>query len=128
MTYEDLLNNISKNECLSIYNKQSSQFFGSFVIELYYKNAIKIQFLNDRGIIEVSIIVPTLFSINVIPLKFAVDFVLGKERKNCIYTFSKLLDAYMFFMNNMQILDKIIEKNMLKKINYKWQTNTKGQF
>lgn len=127
MTYDDLINNISKNEHLSIYkNEHSSNFFGNFAIYFYYKNKIKMQFLNDRGIIEVSIIVPNIFSVNIIPLGFAVNFVLKTESQNTMYTFSQILDAYTFFMDNIECLDKIIEKNMLKKINNKWNQANQG--
>ena len=120
MMYEDLLAKFSENPHLTIYNKQSSLFMGSFIVDFYYKDKINMQFLNDRGIVEVSLVVPSVFSLNAIPLKFVVDFVQGIQSPNSKYIFSNVLEGYEFFMNNMQILDKIIENKMLKKINRKW--------
>ena len=132
MMYEDLLARFSKHQHLTIYNKKSSLFMGSFIIDFYYKDKINMQFLNDRGIVEVSVVVPTVFSSNVIPLKFVVDFVQGIQSPNSTYTFSNVLEGYTFFMNNMQSLDKIIENKMLKKINCKWvdkcKTQNRGRF
>ena len=56
MTYEDLLEALSDNKNLSVCkNNYLPQFFGDFVIEMLYKKRLKVQILNDKGIIEISI-------------------------------------------------------------------------
>lgn len=117
MEYEDLLNNLHKNKDFCICeNKYSPQFFGNFNIKLYYKDKIKLRILNDRDIIEILLIYHSLFSLDTVPLGFAVDFLKNTSNKNKTYTFSSISDAYLFLESSIAYLDEITEKDLLKNI------------
>lgn len=116
MNYEELLNKLFENKDFSICEKSyNPQHFGNFNIDFLYKNRIKMQILNDRGIIEIFLIYKSLFSINTIPLGFAIDS-LKNVCKKTIYNFSNNYDAYIFLINSIVYLDEIIEKDLLKNI------------
>lgn len=62
MTYEDLLEVLSDNKNLSICkNNYLPQFFGDFVIEMLYKKRLKVQILNDKGIMKYQLIFQSYF-------------------------------------------------------------------
>lgn len=124
MTYSELIHNISIDNDLSISKTEfSNQHFGSFIVEFKYKNSLIIQILSDRGIIEVSIIVPTLFSSMAVPLKYAVSFVRQDIGQQKFYTFNEVKDAYLFFQSSYDALDLIIRDNLIKSIVNHWKND-----
>lgn len=123
MTYEDLLEALSDNKNLSICkNNYLPQFFGDFVIEMLYKKRLKVQILNDKGIIEISIKFSKLFSVTEVPLKYAVNYVQsGDKNIQGPYTFNSIEEAYSFFQNGNNALDRIITEDLLKLIVNDWR-------
>lgn len=122
MTYNELINNLSIDENILICTKNYLyQHFGNFIIELEYKKVLRIQILNDRGIIEISIEVPTLFSSMTVPLKYAVSYVQSDTNQQNQYTFGGVREAYLYFHSSYKLFDKIIQDNMLKLIANHWK-------
>lgn len=88
MEYEELLNILSENKNFSICeSRYSPQHFGNFNIDFLYKSKIKMQILNDRGIIEIFLIYRLTFFATAVPLGFAIDFLKNSANKNNSYSF-----------------------------------------
>ena len=123
MTYEDLLEALSDNKNLSVCkNNYLPQFFGDFVIEMLYKKRLKVQILNDKGIIEISIKFSKLFSITEVPLKYAVNYVQSDDKNiQGTYTFNNIDEAYSFFQNSYDVLDRIITEDLSQLIVNNWR-------
>lgn len=123
MTYEELIEALSDNKNLSICkNNYLPQFFGDFVIEILYKKRLKVQILNDKGKLEISIKFSKLFSVTEVPLKYAVNYVQsGDKNIQGPYTFNNIEEAYSFFQNGYNALDRIINEDLSKLIVNNWR-------
>lgn len=124
MTYNDLISILSLDKNIVICKKECDpQLFGNFVIEFKYKKKLLIQMLNDRGIIEISIVVSSHFISSAVPLKYAVNYMQKVEHKNEMYTFPQIDDAYSYFGKSINILNEIIKSNTLKIIAKQWKSD-----
>ncbi|MBQ6569311.1 MAG: hypothetical protein IJL87_03550 [Clostridia bacterium] len=126
MTYEQLIQCFSNDENLKINkNECSDSHFGSFIFELEYKNALPVRIINDRGLIEMYLLSPGIFSKTELPLEYAVDFLKGNKAVKEQYIFENIEHAYTYFVNSYKALDKIIDDKSLKIITKQWKKGNK---
>ncbi len=91
-------------------------------MKCYIKKRLKVQILNDKGIIEISIKFSKLFSITEVPLKYAVNYVQSDDKNiQGTYTFNNIDEAYSFFQNSYDVLDRIITEDLSQLIVNNWR-------
>ena len=120
MKYDEFISNISRNEKFKIIqNSYDENFFGNFQIVLLFINELKLEIINDRGVIEIFILYEKIFRKCQIPLWFAIGYLESKEYTKRL-VFENISSINEFLIKNIGVLELIVNNNIKEDIARDW--------
>lgn len=128
MNFDELISGIKSRKNLRILGTEYSEAaFGNFVIDVLFYDEMRMRLINDRGIIDLDILVPGWRREHKLPMKFAINSVLSQGNSNGPYEFESAEAAFEFLISNIGTLEEICKQRLPRKIWHEWRKNEYGR-